>query len=144
MNNIKEIIHAKKQQLNKKVSFALLSGAVTLKSSDLIKSWANLSANDNSPIYENGNTALHIAVQNSWPDATEILLNKGASLKSINYEDLSVTTLARNIHEQYENEFSSSFSYERETAIDEEKSDKLSKAKQVLDIIDKYQYADNI
>ncbi len=144
MSNIKYRIQLKKSQLNKKISFALLGGAVALQSPELIKSWANLQNDNSAPTYENGNTALHVAVQNSWPEAAEILLTKGASLSSINYEDLSVITLARNIYDEYESKLSIAKSYDQEVALDEDTNAKFTQAKQVLDILDKYQYADNI
>jgi hypothetical protein len=134
-----------KTALNKKISFALLSGAMVFQSETLIKRWANLPGHSqNIAIDEHGNTALHIAVQNSWPEATEILLNRGASTASINVEDLNVIALARNIYREYENKVILAKSYDREILLDDNTTIRFVKAKQVLDILDKYKYADNI
>jgi hypothetical protein len=144
MNNVQERIQTIKLELNKKLSFALLSGAVVLQSPELIKSWANSQIGGEPQVYENGNTALHIAVQNSWVEAAEILLKNGISPARINYEDLSAITLARNIYHEYANKIIVSDSYAGKTALDEETTAKFVQAKQVLDVFDKYKYADNI
>ena len=131
--------------LNKKFSFLLLSGALALQSGALLKRWASLPGHsENIAIDKNGNTALHIAVKNSWAAATQILLNRGASVQSINDDDLSVITLARNIYREYENKLILAKSYDREILLDDNTTIKFIKAKQILDILDKYKYADNI
>ena len=141
MSNVNQAVKTRKNSLNHKVSLALLSGALAFQSAELVRLWASSPTNSDALTYDNGNSPLHIAVQNSWVQATKILLEKGSSPHNINSEDLSVITLARNIYREYENKV---ILYEAGLILDHEANIKFICARQVLDILDKYKYADNI
>jgi hypothetical protein len=146
MYTVKQIIKEKELSFYKNFSYAFLSAALLLQSNKMVELWANLPHLSNDiAIDEKGNTASHLAVQNSWPKATEVLLNRGASPGSINYEDFSVETLARNVYREYAHKVAMSESYSgAATPLNRETAEKFAQAKQVLDVLDKYKYADYI